>query len=1098
MQKRETHRSPVMTIVQNSKMIQTVQPGMHNPDIKAIFVIDRDGLIVSINEDAKRLCKHFFRSRIKLPRKFSTLLHGDDLLSFKKRIELAFKNVTQVNEFLFTDASGEMRLFVETLIPTENADQEIQQLIISYRDISELDKSFRELHTSREQLEISMRGGNLAWWDWDLAKGEIRANENKAKMLGYDPETFSVRLEDYLSLIHPDDVSQVYQAMSDHLNGKHRYLDVSYRIRTALGAYKWFNDRAKIAERDENDRPVRVSGIVLDITDKKEMEAAFLQTEQRFQHLAEQSPDIIFTMDLISNACVYLNRSVVYGFPAAEINQPGSIFKLVHPDDLLRVRAAWQQAVYRSGTGVFEYRITDTSGEIHWVQHRTKTIHYEAEKPVLSLDIVTDITERKNREEDLIQSQAHLRAILDNFPYGVWLKDLSGKYIMANQPFADMMHCEISYLTGRDIFQIAPEISIAERVQLLDNQVLANLKQHTEETTMIENGETQWLEIYRMPIQDKNSKTIGICGVSRNITTRKQTQLALEQQLKFKTMMNQISTELIRVPYDGLDSNIESALADICRFSQIEIAFIVLNQEEQCEISYLVPALKKSKTTKELLLTEFLHQTDHHKQLKSGNVVSVNSDDKFASRRRYLQDYLLRSKLTSMLHIPLFVSGVYIGYICFESLHTRMQIDANHLEMYHLSAELLAGAIERKRLELKILQERDLAEKATKAKSEFLANMSHEIRTPMNGVIGMTSILLNTTLDPDQLDYVNTIKMSGETLMNVINDIMDFSRIESGKMELEFIPVSLKQIIDEVMSLASIMARKKQLHLDYNIDPEVPQIIMGDVTRLKQIMYNLIGNAVKFTNIGDVSVLCQMNSPSTIEIIVKDSGIGIPEDVRNNIFKPFTQADSSTTRKFGGSGLGLAIAYRLVEIMSGEIWFHSREGIGTEFHVVIPYNPVDSGLFDKQRLGRYSSASILVNENLAELIPLSILVVEDNQINQKVAMHIFKKMGYQIDLAGDGAQALTALENQHYDLIMMDVMMPVMDGVEATHRIHALMPGDQSPVIIAMTANVMSGDREEYLKQGMDDYIGKPIQIGDIQNMIIKWAKVITKKSSYK
>ncbi len=521
------------------------------------------------------------------------------------------------------------------------------------------------------------------------------------------------------------------------------------------------------------------------------------------------------------------------------------------------------------------------------------------------------------------------------------------------------------------------------------------------------------------------------------------------------------------------------------------------------------------------------------------------------------------------------------------------------------------------------------AEKANRAKSEFLANMSHEIRTPMNGVIGMTSLLLDESLSASQRDYVETIRSSGDNLLAIINDILDYSKIESGKLELECQPTNVREILEDVMGMVSAKVLEKNIELMADVDETVPWLIFSDVIRLRQILINLVGNAVKFTPNGEVVIsvrqtLCPTPDCISLEFSVRDTGIGIPKDRLERLFRPFSQADSSTTRLYGGSGLGLIISKKLVERMNGHIWVESDPGQGSTFHFTLQtlvhqqdltsrnafwrhelqdrrvllvedhqtlkgvlcremtrwsmsVDAVTSGQEALDRLksglsydlviidGRMpvrenkdlcrvlrdcddwrtlpvlcletmgysiqkctpcchgtasvtkpvrfsvllkmiytllctqpalpreilSSRKLTLDRQLADRHPLHVLLAEDNEVNQRLAKKILERLGYAPKTATDGRQVVNACRQQTFDMIFMDVQMPVMDGLEATQKLVEMLPPDQRPVIIAMTANAMEGDRERCLQAGMDDYLAKPIVAKEIQNIIERWANKI-------
>ncbi|MDX1547362.1 MAG: ATP-binding protein [Rhodothermales bacterium] len=400
----------------------------------------------------------------------------------------------------------------------------------------------------------------------------------------------------------------------------------------------------------------------------------------------------------------------------------------------------------------------------------------------------------------------------------------------------------------------------------------------------------------------------------------------------------------------------------------------------------------------------------------------------------------------------------------------------------------LQDVTERKRAEETLRAAKEAAEAGTRARSQFLANMSHEIRTPMNGVVGVTELLAETPLSEQQREYLGVIRTSGEALLTIINDILDFSKIEAGQMQVAPGPCAVQDCVAEAIDVLAGEAVSKDLRITRTIDPSVPARVVTDATRLRQILVNLLANAVKFTQRGGVEVgvravpPAQGGGPYTLHFSVQDTGIGIDPARLGALFTPFVQGDASTTRRYGGTGLGLSISKRLCHLLGGDIWAQSTPGEGTTFHFSIQAAAAEAPAVLPPAGGDGAVPAVSAPP------ALRLLLAEDNPVNRMVAVQMLKRLGYEADVVVNGREVLAALHHQSYAVVLMDMQMPEMSGLEAARRIRAELPPDRQPHLIAFTAHAMQGDRERYLAAGLDDYVSKPVQLAALRDALARAA----------
>jgi PAS domain S-box-containing protein len=848
------------------------------------------------------------------------------------------------------------------------------------------------------------------------------------------------------------------------------------------------------------------------------------------------------------------------------------------------------------------------------VNQRTAALNHSNEELLSGMQI------RLRTEETLRKSEEQFRLLVEGVKeYAIFMLDVDGHVVSWNAGIERILGYWAEEILGQHFSRFYPKEDIAQGRPEQELQIAEAEGQVEDEGWRVRKDGTQfWANVVVTALRDGAGRLHGFSKVTRDITERKQVEGLLQESLKdladIKFALDQASIVAITDP-KGTIHYVNDKFCEISKYSREEL----LGQNHRLINSGYHPR-------------EFFSQvwaTITHGQIWRGEIKNRAKDGTF---------YWVDTTIVPFLN----AQGNPYQYVAIRSDITELKRVEEALRQAH---DELEKRVQERTAALSIAnaelaQAHNEALTATHTKSTFLANMSHEIRTPMNGIIGMTGLLLDTELTPQQREFVETIRSSGDALLTIINDILDFSKIESDKLELEEQPFELHGCVEEVLNLLALKAAEKNLELACLINPQVPDRIMGDITRLRQILVNLLSNAVKFTEAGEVVVSvtgCQLvedsdpvleeTPPSSFKYEIcfafQDTGIGIPSDRMDRLFKSFSQVDSSTNRQYGGTGLGLAISQRLSKMMGGRIWVESQVGCGSTFYftiiaqsapnslpggnsdvqpqlsdqlsgkrllivddnatnrkilmlqgqswgmlphaaasgpealnLIIQEESFDVAILDmhmpqmdgltlaaeirKQQncqklplvlltsLGKqdidlqsveeifaafltkpirqsqlynilirvlseqpirprqFPATSPPINPQLAEQFPLRILLAEDNVVNQKVAVQILQRMGYRAEVAGNGLEVLQALHRQPYDVVLMDVQMPEMDGLAATRQICQEWLPSQRPRIIAMTANAMQGDRETCLNAGMDDYISKPIRVEELVRALMQ------------
>jgi len=674
-----------------------------------------------------------------------------------------------------------------------------------------------------------------------------------------------------------------------------------------------------------------------------------------------------------------------------------------------------------------------------------------------SVSFVADITEQKKMKEALQESKNYLDKIINSLGDPVFVKDRMHRYVLVNDAYCEMAGRSPEEIIGKTCYDLFPKEQ-ADVFWEKDNEVFETGRANANEEMVTDaQGMVRTVITKKAMCKDKAGKEF-LVGIARDITDHKcmenelrRARNDLEHRVLERTGELQEANAALRESKDFLDKIINSIGDPI--FVKDRQHRLVLVNDAACKLFGRPREEIIGQTAYDLFPTKEMAEISWEKD-----------EDVFKTGKENVNE-------ETNTYAPGMTRTVLVKKTLYED-------KAENKFLVGVTRDIT----DRKHAEEELQKAKDAAEKAAEAKAEFLANMSHEIRTPLNAVVGLTGLLLSADLTTEQRDYIETIKSSGNSLLAVINDILDFSKIEGGKMELETQPFDMQSCLKASLDLVAAKAAEKRIALSYRFEDNVPLTVMGDVTRLRQVLVNLSSNAVKFTDSGEVAVSVAAKKLDfgqyEIHFAVKDTGIGIPGDRLDRLFQSFSQIDSSTTRKYGGTGLGLAISKRLVELMGGKVWAESEPGKGSAFHFTIPVKPAN---IESIKSGAASGKrQALQRSNRPK--PLRILLAEDNDVNQKVALQMLKRLGYHADVAANGLEVLKALESQPYDVILMDIQMPEMDGIDAAQRIRERWPN--GPKIVAMTALALEGDRERLIQAGMDDYISKPIQIEELRSAL--------------
>jgi PAS domain S-box-containing protein len=690
-----------------------------------------------------------------------------------------------------------------------------------------------------------------------------------------------------------------------------------------------------------------------------------------------------------------------------------------------------------------------------------------------------DITDVKLSEQERMLENERYKTLFEFAPVGILIEDEEGNIIDVNPEFCKINGKSKVELIGKNVRILAPKEDV-EMVKKNIQEILSGKTLVHIVRNVGKHGEIRYLELYETSITLPNGKR-GILSIQKDITKQKIAQEVIRKLAKYQQIIINLAINFINLPIEKLDEEISKAVELVAKelnISSLRVYRFIKDDGSFVSISSWFYSENLNETSTITLDVEKVKGPEFENLMQGKQFVITKEKTKNEEIIRILGEHY------AALITPIILENKVSGFISAASKQLR---DWHPIEknIFKLLASLIANVEAKKRYEQELILARKIAEEASIAKSNFLANMSHEIRTPLNGIVGFANLLAGTNLDEKQRKYLSTILKSTEVLLGVINDILDLAKIESGRLQLELVESNLKVELQSSLMLYEAKAREKNVDYNIFIDDNIANCLVFDPVRLQQVLFNLINNAIKFTPAGGlVSVRIEKvgedEEHQYINFSVKDTGIGIPKEKIEKIFEPFEQSDVSITRKYGGTGLGLSISKQLVELMGSKINVESEEGKGSKFYFTL-------------KLKKCVAKTAKDTKKTSEIknYKAKVLVAEDYEVNRLLISEILKKFGIEPEVAFNGKEAVEKALKNNYDLIFMDIIMPEMDGIEATKKIRQF---NLDVPIVALTAHAMKNIKDEVLASGMNDYVVKPIKVEEIARVLETYCSHLTEK----
>ena len=916
------------------------------------------------------------------------------------------------------------------------------------QDITERKLILEQLADERRRLGDIIDGTHAGTWEWNLQTGECHFNERWAEIFGYRLDELSpFNIDTWTVFTHPDDCKLANRLLQEHFDGKSDYYECEVRMKHKQGHWVWISDRGRLISRTVDGKPLLMSGTHMDITERKHADQELKASEERFRNMAENTADWVWACDL-EGRHIYSNKVAMefFGYGAEELSSIDTI-SMIHPDDLqlflstmenaARKKSAWKNVIVRWKSRQGSYLSLESSGS---------TILDCSGEVVGFQGIDRDITERLAAEHALKESEFFLKESQRIGNLGGWRADPVSNTLMWTEGIYSILKIPIDYKpdlqTGLDFYSPSSREQVVECL----NNTLATGEAFSIEVDLIDSeGILKGVEL-RGFAHYEDQRIDYLMGTLQDVTERKR---SIENLQKLWLAVEQSPNSIIITNLDAEIEYVNQCYQDITGYTSNEALGGI-------------PTILKSASI------ELVTGSSVWESLNAGN----NWSGEYINHRKDGSEYVEHAYI-SPVRQP---NGQVTHYLLIQEDITDKKRMAEELNAHRHHLEKL---VKSRTLELE--QAREAAEMASRSKSAFLANMSHEIRTPMNAILGMSHLLQRDLRDSGQLDKLNKITEAGKHLLGLINDILDLSKIEAERLTIEETAINLGSIVDHVCSMMMDRARSKGVAFVQEIDPTLRDMTLsGDPLRIGQILINYVGNAVKFTEHGQIALRAKLLSQTDLNVEVRfevqDTGIGMTEEQQARVFEAFEQGHSSTTRRYGGTGLGLTISRHLARMMGGQVGVKCSPGSGCVFWFNVTLKRIDQSKL-------LAPATVVAVDFRHDA---TVLLVEDNEINQEVAKQILESNGLTVDVAWHGAEALERVNSRRYDAILMDMQMPVMDGLEATRLIRQL-PDYNSVPIIAMTANAFEEDKQQCMLAGMNDFLSKPFDPDTLFAMLIRW-----------